>query len=614
MQSVMLEVMCLGVIGMMLFFGHTNNRIDYSSSMYIFFRRIVYADMVAIVLELIASYSMSYLEEMSLTTNVVLLELYFNSLFAAIVFCSSYVIRLVNTELPQLKKIGKWIYYFIGSIIAIMEIIPIMTMKVVDGQIYFSDYVFVVYGMLIFIEIFVFSICVRYRKHLNRKTFLILSIGYALQLLTIIIQAVNPHVFMMSIALVLVTISHFMTLESTDVKLLEELENEKQYADEANKAKSEFIANVSHEIRTPINAVLGLDEMILRESRDEKIRHYARDIKSAAQTLHSLINEILDMSKMESGKMEILPVNYNMRSLVNDTINVIQLKMDEKQLQFNVNVDPSIPAGYNGDEVRVKQVLSNILSNAVKYTNEGSVTMTITGEKLLAKRELLHVRIEDTGIGMTRENLNDLFEEFRRFDNEKNRNVEGTGLGMSITMKLLKLMGTELNVSSVYGEGTTFYFDLEQGIWDETPLGDFRKESYSTTVQYTYEKSFEAPETKVLVVDDNAINRKVFIGLLKDTKLSIDEAESGPECLNMCRKNKYDLIFMDHMMPDMDGIETFRQLKVMEDNLSRRAKVIMLTANAISGARENYLEEGFDDFMAKPIVPDKLEEMIRKYL
>ncbi|MGN0437319.1 MAG: response regulator, partial [Lachnospiraceae bacterium] len=391
------------------------------------------------------------------------------------------------------------------------------------------------------------------------------------------------------------------------------LENQKHEAVMASEAKGQFLANMSHEIRTPINAVLGMNSMVLRESTESNIREYAMDIQAAGQNLLSLINDILDFSKIEAGKMELVLVDYDFSSVIHDIMNMIRTKVETKDLYLDLHIDRNLPARMYGDDVRIRQILINILNNAVKYTEKGGVIFSITGE-VENDEAILHFSVKDTGIGIKEEDLEKLFSAFERIEEKRNRNVEGTGLGMNITIQLLELMGSKLNVKSVYGKGSVFSFDLRQKITDPEPIGNLEKRIREQAQDFQYEVIFTAPTANVLVVDDNAVNRKVFIHLLKETKINIDEASSGVQCLGLVGIKKYDIIFLDHMMPEMDGIETLHKIKELDQNLCTDTPIIALTANAISGARDMYLSEGFDDFLTKPIVPEKLEGMIMKHL
>ncbi len=391
------------------------------------------------------------------------------------------------------------------------------------------------------------------------------------------------------------------------------IEKDKRAAEIANESKSRFLAQMSHEIRTPMNAVLGMDEMILRESREPAVREYALDIQNAGKSLLALINDILDISKIDSGKLQIIPVEYDVSSMIHDTVNMIYQKAASKGLAVEVHVDEKLPSRLRGDDIRIRQVLVNLLNNAVKYTEHGSVTLSVGGEQQ-EQTIVLHFEVKDTGIGIKEEDMPKLFEEFRRIEENRNRNIEGTGLGMSITVQLLRLMGSHLEVTSTYGAGSRFFFDLEQDIINDTPIGKLSERIRQQEQEYIYETSFLAPDADILVVDDNAVNRKVFCNLLKDTRMRIDEADSGEECLRKITVKKYDIIFLDHMMPGMDGIETIHAFPKQEGNRNLETSVIALTANAVTGAKEMFLQNGFDDFLAKPIVYEKLEKIFKKYL
>ncbi len=415
------------------------------------------------------------------------------------------------------------------------------------------------------------------------------------------------------VAFVAVCNSIFDILSSSleRAKLSEELAKAKEEAEAANKAKSKFLARVSHEIRTPINAVIGMNEMIIRESKEEEIQSYARDVKDSSVVLLNLINELLDSSKIESGKMELIMGDYDIRSLLNDIYNMMQIRAKQKNLQLVFEIDEQIPSGYNGDDKRIRQVLTNLLSNAIKYTEKGTVTLSLGCTKENGEA-ILHYAIKDTGIGIKQEDIGKIYDEFQRFDISRNRHVEGTGLGMNIVQQFLKLMNSELQITSEYGKGSEFSFDLRQTIVDEAPLGNFRERLAQADNKKNGRTDYVLPNVKILVVDDSEINLKVFTGLLKQTQMQITAVLSGRECLQQLKENTYDLVFLDHMMPEMDGIETLHAIK--EEKLCEGTPIIMLTANAIVGDKERYLQEGFDDFLSKPIIPDKLDRMILKHL
>ena len=388
-------------------------------------------------------------------------------------------------------------------------------------------------------------------------------------------------------------------------------------AEEASKAKSNFLANMSHEIRTPINAVLGMNEMILRESKESEIRSYSEHIKSAGTTLLNIINDILDFSKIEAGKLDITPVDYDLFTVLNDLVNMIRPRLDAKDLELKLDFNPDIPRNLYGDSKRIEQIITNILTNAAKYTEKGSVTFKMDFKKPEDDPDsvLLLVSIKDTGIGIKPEDMEKLFSEFERIEEKRNRNIEGTGLGMSITKSLLDMMGSVLEVESIYGEGSEFHFALKQRVIGDELLGDFDTlcESFEEQVDI-YKENFTAPDAHILVVDDNPMNLLVFKNLIKQTLIDTDTADSGDESLTMMRDRKYDVIFMDHMMPHKDGIATLHEMKQDADNPNLNTPVICLTANAISGVRDEYISAGFDDYLTKPINPASLEDMLLKYI
>ena len=395
----------------------------------------------------------------------------------------------------------------------------------------------------------------------------------------------------------------------------EKLKDTLQAAEDANKAKSSFLSRMSHEIRTPINAVIGMNEMILRETKDENVLTYARNARAASMSLLSIINDILDFSKIEAGKMDILPAEYELASMVNDLVNLIRLRADERGLALHVRVNPETPHSLIGDEVRIKQIITNILTNAVKYTEKGSVSFSVGFHQTAADEIALDVAVTDTGRGIREEDMEKLFAAFDRLETDKTRNVEGTGLGINITQQLLQIMGSRLEVRSVYGEGSTLSFSLPQKVADWKGIGDLTEALKHVEEKHVGRKAgFTAPDARILVVDDAPMNIAVVSGLLRRTKIFVDTAACGEECVEKFGENHYDLVLLDHRMPGMDGIETLQTLKTLYPGKLKGTPVISLTANTIFGAKEEYLAAGFADYLSKPVMPDELDTMLLKYL
>ena len=445
-------------------------------------------------------------------------------------------------------------------------------------------------------------------------------------------ETVVSYIVILLMSLLLAAVLSMLTVRPF-VRMQGVLLEEKVRAESANRAKSDFLANMSHEIRTPINAVLGINELILREDlkarecldhdpreAEEALRNigiYAGDVKNAGNNLLAIINDILDFSRIESGSVDLRKAPYQLSSLLNDLSNMIYFRAREKSLEFHIDVDESLPDNLCGDEVRVRQILINLLTNAVKYTDQGCVRLTVRGE-----REddglLLHADVRDTGIGIRDEDMEELFTRFHRLDIEHNSTVEGTGLGLAITQRLLGIMGGTITVKSIYGEGSVFSVTIPQKVVSDEPLGDlgkrFTEHAEEARPSRPSQEYFHAPSARILIVDDTQMNLKVAVRLLQGTKMQIDTAPGGAESVEMARAIRYDLILMDQRMPGINGTEALHRIRMDTEGASFDVPVICLTADAVIGARERYLAEGFTDYITKPIDSRMLAKMIVKYL
>ena len=409
----------------------------------------------------------------------------------------------------------------------------------------------------------------------------------------------------------------------TDTKLAaqekersEKLEQALEAAEQASVAKTAFLSNMSHEIRTPITAILGMNEMIQRETGDPAILEYSENIRKAGVSLLGIISDILDFSKIESGHMELVSEGYELASAVIDLYNLVQFRAEAKGLELRFDIDPSLPSGLTGDEIRIKQIITNLLTNAVKYTEKGSVVLEAKCLEKTTDSVLIGISVTDTGSGIREDEIDRLFEPFDRLNLKKTRTIEGSGLGLAITRQILDMMDSTLEVDSTYGKGSRFSFSIRQKVSDDHPVGDIDIESllHSGRGAKSKQSSFTAPGVRLLVVDDTPMNLKVIAGLLKRTLMDIDVAESGAECLEKIGSNKYDLIFLDYRMPHMNGIETLAEIRRVYPDMYEHTPIISLTASAVSGDKEKMLRAGFTDYLPKPVNIDDMERMLIKYL
>lgn len=569
---------------------------------------------INLIFDGVTVYTGHHLDAVSPVWNMIFHKLFFTSMVVVAYLIFQYCMTLIRQSGAK-KLTGKmrWLKVLPFVDVILLWILPIRYVQTPEGNYFMGSSVVVVYFCIVYCFV-VTAVCLwRYRACINRKKKKIISLALGIQGGVCLYQTIIPSSLVSCFGITVICLAFFLTTENPDVLLVERIKEEKKKAEEANSAKSVFLASISHEIRTPINAVIGMNEMVLRESSESEIREYAGNIRSAAQTLLGIINDILDLTKIESGKMSIYPVEYGLGSLLNDVYHMIIDRAQAKGLTFRICASPDLPSVLIGDDVRIRQIVMNLLTNAVKYTQSGEVVLSVRGKEN-GDTVTLFFEVKDTGIGIKPENMKRLFEAFERIDEVKNRSIEGIGLGLSITKQLLEKMGSSLSVKSEYGKGSAFSFYLEQRIVDAKELGDLEERLREKTNEYHYEASLYAPDAKVLVVDDNEMNQKVFISLLKETGVQVKAVGSGEDCLNIVTEEHFDLIFLDHMMMSMDGIETLQRLRAMQDNLCADTPVIAFSANATVGARDMYKEAGFNGFLSKPIDPSKLERILRTKL
>lgn len=588
-----------------------------------YFQRLSMTILLAVVLDVISAVTISYYEMVPIWANTLLSTVYFLSdilleyFFMMYCACATFgtihkfyipqiccVISLLCVVLLVANLFTGWVFYFDengyqqGPIYMMVHIVPLVLMVCTSGM-----------------------MMINFSKF-NKKQRLSIILYILVIAAGPIVQLSHPNVlfilFTVSIGLLLL----MFAMETPDYQALnrsmnelrktrDEAEEAMAAAQSASRAKSDFLSSISHEIRTPINAILGYNEMVLRDTEKKDIAQYCVNIQSAGKTLLSMISDMMDYTEIENGSINIEETDYSTASLISDITICGNYFAEKKDIKLHVNIDPEIPRELHGDSVRIIRIFLNLLSNSSKYTDFGHIDIVIKWEPESDTEGWINAEVIDTGIGMHEEDIARITSAFQRVNKKRNQNIQGIGLGLTIVSKLLSMMGSTLSIESEYGKGTTASFRLKQGVVNAAPLGELDLLN-RTPEKGTMKPGFTAPNARLLAVDDNIMNLELYRGSLKDTKIHIDTAINGIEALELISQYKYDLIILDHMMPVMDGMETLKTIK--KQNLCEDVPILVITANAVSGEKSVYLNAGFDDYLSKPVSSRQLLDVVRKYL
>lgn len=570
------------------------------------FSRILIVSMLHILLDGITIYTVNKLDTVDLWLNNTFHRLFIATMVTVFYLVYYYVAILVADNKSYIQKIIKFAQLLFLILLVCIVVLPIKYIQTKNGNYSSGPVAYMAYagvGSYIFLTVITL---VQHWNTIYHKKKMAISIALAIEIIVSLYQAFHPLSLVSGMGIMLINLAFYLTLENPDIFLAQQVKEEKQKAEDANDAKSRFLSNMSHEIRTPMNAIVGMTEILLRTDLNKEQKEYLTNIKSSGNALVAIINDILDISKIEAGKMQFAESVYDFFQMLSDIRIVIQNQIGSKPIKLNFDIDKRIPQKLYGDGLRIRQILINLLNNAVKFTEAGAITLTIKIVECTNDAFRLFISSADTGQGIRQEDLNKLFGAFEQVDIKKNQGKEGTGLGLSISSQLIEMMGGKLSVKSEYGIGSEFFFTISQKLVTEETL---HEEQDNITV-----KNFIAPDARILIVDDNEMNRKVAVGLLAPLKMNIDTADNGKKAIEMAQNTKYDIIFMDHMMPVMDGIEATKHLRALDDTYFKEIPIIALTANAMTEAKILFEEAGMSDSLTKPIEMKQMCATLLKWL